>query len=79
MVNYLLILIIKKKGIGKKLIRHLFQEAQEKYKAISWDTFTHVVHEHPLKWYKKMGFEVIKEWAMITGNIKEVLENLKST
>lgn len=65
------------KKIGKKLLKHLFEQAQEKYQAVCWDTFTHVVHKHPLSWYESMGFEVIKEWQMITGNIQKVLTNLK--
>ena len=67
----------QKKGIGKKLIQHLFKEGLAKYNAVSWDTFTHVVYEHPLKWYKNMGFKVIKDWTMITGDIKKVLKILK--
>lgn len=65
------------KGVGKLLIKTLFKTAKQKYNAISWDTFTHVVHKHPLSWYKKMGFREIKEWQMITGNIDEVLENIR--
>jgi len=61
------------KGIGTLLIRHMFQKAYEKYQAISWDTFTHRIHEYPLNWYKKIGFEEIKEWVMITGDVKKVL------
>ena len=45
----------QKKGLGKKLIKHLFEQAKKKYNAVSWDTVTHVVHEHPLKWYKSIG------------------------
>lgn len=66
----------QRKGLGKKLIKHLFREAKRKYQAVAWDTFTHIVHEHPLKWYKNMGFEEIKEWTMITGEINKVLKNL---
>jgi ribosomal protein S18 acetylase RimI-like enzyme len=66
------------RGIGKKLIQILFKEAKEKYQAVSWDTFTHIVHEHPLKWYKGMGFEEIKEWTMIEGDINKVLSNLEN-
>ncbi|MBP9816138.1 GNAT family N-acetyltransferase [Candidatus Woesebacteria bacterium] len=62
--------------IGKKLLKRLFQEAKNKYSAVSWDTFTHVVHEHPLTWYKSMGFEEIPHWTMITGDIDKVLQNL---
>ena len=67
----------QKKGIGKKLIERLFTEAQEKHQAVSWDTFTHRVYAHPLKWDKSIGFSEIKEWVMITSNIKEVLQKLK--
>ncbi len=65
------------KGIGKQLIQTLFENADKKYQAVSWDTFTHRVYEHPLNWYKSMGFKEIKEWVMITGDIQEVLNNLK--
>ncbi len=64
-------------GIGSLLIKRMFEEAKDKYDAVSWDTFTHVVHDHPLKWYKKLGFKEIKEWTMITENIDEVLVNVK--
>lgn len=63
-------------GIGSRLIKELFQEAKKKYKVVSWDTFTHIVYEHPLKWYKKMGFEEINNWKMISGDINRVLTNI---
>ena len=65
------------KGIGKALLKHLFVQAKQLYQAVAWDTFTHVVHEHPLSWYKELGFEEIKEWTMITGDIEKVLDNLE--
>lgn len=64
--------------IGKKLLKRLFQEAKNKYNAVSWDTFTHIVHKHPLSWYKSMGFKEIQNWIMITGDIDKVLNNLFS-
>lgn len=67
----------QRKGIGKRLIKKLFQTAKEKYNVISWDTYTHRVYEYPLKWYKNLGFEEIKHWVMITGDISKVLEKLK--
>ncbi len=63
--------------IGVKLIKQLFISAKQKYQAVSWDTFTHIVHEHPLSWYKNLGFEEIEHWKMITGNIDSVLEKIK--
>jgi len=67
----------QKHGLGKLLIKKLFTEAKKKYDAVSWDTFTHRVHEHPLKWYKSLGFKEIEKWVMIEGNVDLVLENLK--
>lgn len=65
------------KRIGVKLVRKLFTDAKEKYQVVAWDTYTHVVHKNPLAWYKKLGFEEIKNWKMITGNIDKVLRKIK--
>jgi len=67
----------QKKGIGAKLINHLFLHAQKKYNAVSWDTFTFNENKHPLTWYKKIGFKEIEKWIMISGNVKEVLKKVK--
>lgn len=64
------------KRVGVKLIKHMFKEGKGKYDAISWDTFTHKIYEHPLSWYKKLGFEEIKHFTMISGNIEKVLKNI---
>lgn len=63
-------------GIGTHLLQKMFQVAEEKYGAVSWDTFTHRVHEHPLRWYKKMGFTEIAQWVMISGDLKKVLRKI---
>lgn len=65
------------KGIGVKLIKQLFTTAKEKYEAVSWDTYTHIVHDNPLKWYKQLSFEEINHWTMITGNIEKVLKTIR--
>jgi GNAT superfamily N-acetyltransferase len=67
----------QKKGIGVKLIEHLFTRAKEKYNVVSWDTHTHKVYKDPLAWYRSLGFEEIKKWTMITGNIAKVLKIIK--
>lgn len=67
----------QKKGIGVKLIKKLFTVAKEKYGVIAWDTYTHIVYENPLAWYKSLGFEEIKHWTMITGDVDKVLATIK--
>jgi GNAT superfamily N-acetyltransferase len=64
-------------GLGKQLIKTLFTTAKAKYQAISWDTYTHTYRKHPLAWYKRLGFEEIPHWIMITGNVDKVLERLE--
>ncbi|MBI4064885.1 GNAT family N-acetyltransferase [Candidatus Gottesmanbacteria bacterium] len=68
----------QKKGIGTKLIKKLFQTANQKYRVISWDTYTHIVYDHPLTWYKTLGFKNIRSWTMISGNVKRVLKNISN-
>lgn len=65
------------KRIGVGLVKKLFTEAKKKYQVVAWDTYTHVVHENPLAWYKKLGFEEIKNWRMITRNVDVVLKKIK--
>lgn len=67
----------QKKGIGVRLVKQLFTTAKEKYGVVSWDTFTHKFYKNPLAWYKDIGFEEIKHWVMITGNVDKVLKTIK--
>jgi len=62
--------------IGKALFKRMLAEASEKYKATTFDAFTYNGSEFPLSWYKKIGFHVIKEWTMFSGDIKEVLKKI---
>ncbi len=70
---------LQKKGIGSKLSVVMFEQAIEKYAAKVWDTYTFRNSEHPLSWYKKMGFKEIDEWVMISGDIDEALKVLKNS
>ncbi len=67
----------QKQGLGTKLIEKMFLIAKEKYQAVSWDTFTHIIYEHPLKWYKKLGFTKINQWTMISGDTSKVLNKIQ--
>lgn len=66
----------QKQKVGAALLKKVFQEAAEKYDAKTFDAFTFNGSDHPLTWYKKMGFREIKEWTMITGDINDALEKL---
>lgn len=66
----------QRKGIGPKLLKTMFQTAKEKYQVVVWDTYT-FRDKYPLEWYKKLGFEEISEWTMISGDIEKVLEKLQ--
>jgi GNAT superfamily N-acetyltransferase len=66
----------QKKGIGTKLLKFMFEYALKRYNAVRWDTYT-IKGKYPLEWYKSLGFGEIEEWAMISGNVKDVLDKLK--
>lgn len=65
------------KGIGSLLSKALFKKAVEKYSAKVWDTHT-FRRRFPLKWYKELGFREIKEWLLITGDIRKALRKLEN-
>lgn len=64
------------KKIGKALLKKMLEEAANKYEAKIFDAFTYNGYDFPLNWYKKVGFETIKEWTMFSGDIQKVLKNL---
>ncbi len=64
------------KGIGKVLTKALLRKGLEKYKVTEWDAFTFRNFDFPLSWYKKLGFQEIKELVMISGDAKEALKRL---
>lgn len=67
----------QKKGIGKELSKEIYHLAIKKYNAIRFDGFTFKMKEFPLKWYKSQGFKEIKEWVMISADLKEALQSLE--
>ena len=66
----------QKTGIGTELSKVMYHTALDKYKVVSFDTYTFSKTEFPLRWYKKQGFKEIKEWVMITADLRKVLQNL---
>lgn len=65
----------QKRGIGTELSKHLYKFAINKYDVVRFDTYT-FKKGFALEWYKKNGFEEIKEWVMISGVPKELLSYL---
>ncbi len=63
------------KGVGSKLSEVMFETAIEKYDATVWDTIT-FKGKYPEKWYKKLGFVPIKEWSLISGDMREALKRI---
>lgn len=67
---------LQKRGIGSQLLKKLFEEAIEKYDVTNWDASTFADREFPLRWYKSLGFNEVKNWVIIRGNIREALKRL---
>lgn len=66
----------QKKGIGSKLMKHMLDYAVNMHNVVKCDTYT-VKGKYPLKWYESLGFTEIKEWSMISVDIKEIMGNLE--
>jgi GNAT superfamily N-acetyltransferase len=66
----------QKLGIGTELCKALYRKALEEYGVTSFDTTTFKKSEFPLSWYKSHGFKEHKDWILITGEVKELLDNL---
>ncbi|MBI4170344.1 MAG: GNAT family N-acetyltransferase [Candidatus Aenigmarchaeota archaeon] len=66
----------QKRGIGSMLLKALCLKAKKKYKAISFDTITFRSTGFPLSWYRKIGFDEVKEWMLISASVDKILQNL---
>lgn len=59
------------KGIGSKLFHEHFKKSIEKYDAKIIEAHTYQEEDgYPLNWCKKQGYDVIDDWYVINGNIK---------
>ncbi len=64
-------------GIAKRLFKTLFQYAIDKYDATTLEAHTYEDEKgFPYSWYKRLGFETIDDWKIISGNIKEIIKKL---
>lgn len=67
------------KGIGRELFKVVFQTAIEKYDAKVCEGNTFRKPEFPKSWYKKLGFEEVEDWVIMSGDLKKALEILFAT
>ena len=64
-------------GVAKQLFKTLFQYAIEKYDATMLEAHTYEDENgFPYCWYKKLGFETIEDWKIISGDIKQIVKKL---
>ena len=66
----------QKKGIGKILLKTVLEKAVRKYDAVIWEAITFKKTKFPLSWYRKLGFNEVKELTIISGDIKKALKKL---
>ena len=55
------------KGIGTALLKKVLTESKNIYDAKFWYAFTYTGSEHPLSWYKKVGF---KEYGKLVKGLR---------
>ena len=67
----------QQKGIAKMLFKKLFEYAIEKYDATTLEANTYEDENgFPYCWYKRLGFETIDDWKIISGDIKKIVNKL---
>jgi GNAT superfamily N-acetyltransferase len=67
----------RQKGVAKLLLKALFECAVDKYKATTLEAHTYEDENgFPYCWYKRLGFETIDDWKIISGNIKEIMKKI---
>lgn len=69
----------QKNGIGSKLFLEHFRLAIQEHNAKVIEAYTYEEPDgHPLSWYRKQGYEVIRDWFVINGEIAKVCEYLET-
>lgn len=64
-------------GVAKKLFKKLFDYAIEKYDATTFEAHAYEDENgFPYCWYKRLGFETVDDWKIISGDIKEIVNKL---
>lgn len=64
-------------GVAKALFKKLFEYAIEKYNATTLEAHTYEDENgFPYCWYRRIGFEEINDWKIISGDIKKIITKL---
>ena len=67
----------QQKGIAKMLFKKLFEYAIEKYDATTLEAHTYEDENgFPYCWYKRLEFETIDDWKIISCDIKKIVNKL---
>lgn len=67
----------QQRGIAKMLFKKLFEYAIDKYDATTLEAHTYEDETgFPYCWYKRLGFETIDDWKIISGDIKKIVNKL---
>lgn len=67
----------RRKGVAKMLFKALFKCAVDKYNATTLEAHTYEDENgFPYAWYKRLGFETIDDWKIISGDIKEIMKKI---
>lgn len=67
----------QKKGVAKKLFQKILEEAIKKHNISVFEAITFSDRKFPLDWYKKLGLKAVDNLLIISGDPREVLNNLK--
>lgn len=65
----------QKRGIAKLLLKTGLQKAVKKYNAVIWEATT-FKKGFPLSWYGRIGLKESRDYALIGGNVKEIIRKL---
>ena len=67
----------QQRGIAKMLFKTLFEYAIKKYNATTIEGHTYEdKNGFPYNWYKRIGFETIDDWKIISGDLKEIMKKM---
>ena len=67
----------RRQGIAKMLFKKLFEYASSQYNVTVLEAHTYEDENgFPYCWYKRIGFETIDDWKIISGDIETIMNQL---